>query len=189
MTTSTALNLVNINLDDVVQTAAILESMLFVMDQPVTINELAKSLEITPKAIETALITLSKQYEGRFLRLQWLGKQVQLVTAPAITPYIERFLGLSFSSKLSTAALEALGVIVYKQPITRSEIEDIRGVSCDGVLRTLLSKGLIEEMGRLDTVGHPIQYGPTIECLQYFGLSSLDELPPLELEENESTEQ
>jgi segregation and condensation protein B len=75
-----------------------------------------------------------------------------------------------------------LGIIAYKQPLTRSEIEAIRGVNSDGVLRTLLSKGLIEEVGRLDTVGHPIQYGTTFTFLQYFGLNSLDDLPQLEID-------
>jgi len=104
------------------------------------------------------------------------------VTAPEATAYIERFLGLSVSGKLSTAALETLGIIAYKQPITRPEIEAIRGVNSDGVLRTLLSKGLIEEVGRLDTVGHPIQYGTTFEFLKYFAIKGLDELPALQEE-------
>ena len=94
--------------------------------------------------------------------------------------FIERFLGLSVTSSLSAAALETLSVIAYKQPITRPEIEAVRGVNTDGVLRTLVSKGLVEEVGRLETVGHPVLFGTTFEFLQYFGLSSLSELPPLE---------
>ena len=121
------------------------------------------------------------------MQLQRLAGKVQLATTPDMTEYIERFLGLSLSSKLSTAALEVLGIIAYKQPLTRPEMEAIRGVSCDGVLRNLLSKGLIEEVGRMDTVGHPIQYGTTFEFLKYFGLSSLNELPPLEMEEAPET--
>ncbi len=85
--------------------------------------------------------------------------------------------------------METLAIIAYKQPVTRPQIEAIRGVSSDGVLRTLMSKGLIEEMGRLETVGHPVLFGTTFEFLQYFGLDSLDALPPLELEEDEHSAQ
>lgn len=167
------------------QAAALIESLLFVADQPVAVSELANVLEITPAKIERALGLLSESYQNRFLRVQRLGNKVQLATAPTATAYIERFLGLSLSSKLSTAALEVLGMIAYKQPITRPEIEAIRGVSSDGVLRTLLSKGLVEEVGRLDTVGHPIQYGTTFEFLKYFGLSALEDLPALEIDLDE----
>ena len=94
-------------------------------------------------------------------------------------PHIERFLGLDLSTKLSQAALEALAVIAYRQPFTRAEIEAIRGVGCDGVLRTLISRELVEPVGRLEQPGRPYQYGTTVQFLQYFGLESLDRLPPL----------
>lgn len=152
-------------------------------DQPVSIAELAKTLDVSANKIEKALAQLSESYQGRCLQIQQHGRQVQLATTPDATEYIERFLGLSLSSKLSTAALEVLGIVAYKQPITRPEIEAIRGVNSDSVLRNLLSKGLIEEVGRLDTVGHPIQYGTTFEFLKYFGLTSLDQLPELKMEE------
>ncbi len=159
---------------------AIVESLLFVADEPVSVSDLAAAIEVTSAKVEKALNALTESYRGRYLQLQRHKKRVQLVTAPQATTYIERFLGLSASGKLSTAALETLGIIAYKQPITRPEIEAIRGVNSDGVLRTLLSKGLIEEVGRLDTVGHPIQYGTTFEFLKYFGVKSLDELPALQ---------
>jgi segregation and condensation protein B len=117
--------------------------------------------------------------------LQWQGQKVQLVSAPEATPYIERFLGLSNPARLSTPALEALTIVAYRQPITRPEIEAIRGVNSDGVLRTLLSKGLVEEVGRLDTVGHPSLFGTTFEFLRYFGLSNLQDLPTLDLPQPE----
>ncbi len=164
---------------------AIVESLLFVADEPVSVSDLAATIEATSAKIEKALAALIESYRGRYLQLQRHKKKVQLVTAPQATAYIERFLGLSVSGKLSTAALETLGIIAYKQPVTRPEIEAIRGVNSDGVLRTLLSKGLIEEVGRLDTVGHPIQYGVTFEFLKYFGIKGLDELPAL-LEEEET---
>jgi segregation and condensation protein B len=94
---------------------------------------------------------------------------------------IEKFLGLTFSGKFSAPALETLAIIAYRQPITRPEIDSIRGVNSDGVLRTLISKGLIEEIGRLETVGHPTLFATTFEFLRYFGLESLEQLPELEL--------
>lgn len=164
--------------------AAIVESLLFVADAPVPVSQLAGAVECDVGDIEAALESLAEYYTERGLRLQHKGKLVQLVSAPQAAPYIERFLGLSLSGKLSAAALETLSIIAYKQPITRPQIEAIRGVSSDGVLRTLISKGLIEEVGRLETVGHPILFGTTFEFLQYFGLNSLAELPSLELEAN-----
>ena len=99
--------------------------------------------------------------------------------SPAAAAAIERLLGVDTSPKLSPAALEALAVIAYRQPVTRTQLEAIRGVNCDGVLRTLLSRSLIEEQGRLEAVGRPILYGTTFEFLQYFSLNRVEDLPPL----------
>ncbi len=159
----------------------IIESLLFVASEPVTVEHLANVTECSPEQIETALQQLRESTSGRGIRLQRQGQKVQLVSVPEATPYIERFLGLSASAKLSTPALETLTIIAYRQPITRPQIEAIRGVSSDGVLRTLLSKGLVEEVGRLDTVGHPSLFGTTFEFLRYFGLEDLKDLPSLEL--------
>ena len=167
------------------ETVIIIETLLFVADHPVAVSELVKTVEVSKGQIEKALDHLAEFYQQRGLRLQRNGSRVQLVTASEMADYVERFLGLSLSTKLSIAAMESLGIIAYKQPITRPEIEAIRGVNCDGVLRTLLSKGLIEEVGRLNTVGHPIQYGTTFEFLQYFGLDSLTALPELAMEAEE----
>jgi len=164
--------------------AAIVESLLFVADAPVPVSQLAEAAECDARDIEAALKSLAEDYVNRGIRLQRKGNLVQLVSAPQAAPYIERFLGLSLSGKLSAAALETLAMVAYKQPITRPQIEAIRGVSSDGVLRTLMSKGLIEEVGRLETVGHPVLFGTTFEFLQYFGLDSLDELPSLEIDEH-----
>jgi segregation and condensation protein B len=164
--------------------AATVESLLFVADAPVSVSHLAEALERDERDVEAALQTLAEGYAGRGVRLQRKGSRVQLVSAPEAAATVERFLGLSQSGKLSAAALEALAVVAYEQPVTRPQIEAIRGVSSDGVLRTLLSKGLIEEVGRLETVGHPVLFGTTFEFLQYFGLSSLGELPPLEMRAN-----
>jgi len=165
---------------DVLSIAAQVESLLFVADGPVSVGRLAEALEVTPGRIERALSDLESTYIGRGLCLQRAGNRVQLVTAPTAAPCIERFLGLEVRTRLSRAALETLAIVAYRQPITRPEIEAIRGVSSDSVLRTLLSVGLIEEVGRAPTVGRPILYGTTFEFLQHFGLSSLDDLPPLD---------
>jgi segregation and condensation protein B len=162
------------------QVESLLESLLFVADEPVAVSQLAKVLEVEVKSIEEALERLRVEYSQRGLRIQSKGGRVQMVTTPQAAPHIERFLGLQLSGKLSTAALETLAIIAYQQPITRAQIEAVRGVNCDGVLRTLTSKGLIEEIGRLEQAGRPILYGTTFEFLQYFGLQDLAELPPLE---------
>jgi segregation and condensation protein B len=158
--------------------------MLFVASGPVSTGRLAKALEITPAAVTSLLHTLEEDYQERGLRLQWSGSgAVQLTTAPAASPVIERFLGLELTTRLSQAALEVLAIIAYMQPITRPQVDQIRGVNSDGALRTLLSKGLIEELGRLETPGRPILYGTASEFLQHFGLSRIEELPSLKDEE------
>lgn len=159
----------------------LIEGLLFVASDPVTINYLATVAECTTGRIEKTLESLRESSHNRGIRLQQQGNKVQLVSAPELTPYIERFLGLTATGKLSTPALETLGIVAYRQPITRPQIEAIRGVNSDGVLRTLISKGLVEEVGRLETVGHPALFGITFEFLRYFGLESMDELPELEL--------
>ncbi len=156
------------------------ESLLFVADEPVSVARLAEALETTPARVERALEDLQTAYTGHGLRLQRVGSRVQLVTAPEAALHIERFLGLEARTRLSRAALETLAIVAFRQPVTRPEIEAVRGVSSDSVLRTLVGVGLIEEVGRAPTVGRPILYGTTFEFLQHFGLSSLDDLPPLD---------
>jgi segregation and condensation protein B len=165
--------------DGALSLVAQVESLLFVADAPVPVGRLAEALDATPGQVERALADLEAAYAGRGLRLQRAGNRVQLISAPDAAHCVERFLGLEARTRLSRAALEALAIVAYRQPITRPEIEAIRGVSSDSVLRTLLSVGLIEEVGRAPTVGRPILYGTTFEFLQRFGLRSMDELPPL----------
>lgn len=164
----------------IVSVEATLEGLLFVADAPVSVGRLAEALQVTPGQVEHALDVLESAYAERGLRLQRAGSRVQLITAPEIASFVERFLGLEARTRLSQAALETMAIIAYCQPITRPQIESIRGVGSDSVLRTLLSVGLIEEVGRAPTVGRPILYGTTFEFLQHFGLSSLTDLPPLE---------
>ena len=163
-----------------------IESLLFVADRPTPTDVIAQVLETSVEAVEEALRALDQQLATRGIRLQRKGSLVQLVSMPEAAPYIQRFLGLELSGRLTQPALETLAIIAYRQPITRAALEAIRGVNCDGVLRTLVSRGLVEEVGRLEQAGRPILYGTTFEFLQYFGLKSLDDLPPLDLSEGNS---
>lgn len=163
--------------------SAALEALLFVADGPVAIERLAAALDASPAAVESALGALAATLSARGLRLQRRGKEVQLVTAPAAARAIERFLGLEDRGRLSAAALETMAIIAYRQPITRAAIEQLRGVGCEHILRSLVARGLVEEVGRLETVGRPVLYGTGFGFLRYFGLSALDELPPLPEEE------
>ncbi len=160
-----------------------IETLLFVAPGPVTLSQLAAALDVTAGDVEQGLKSLENSYmASRGLRLQRHSGRVQLTSAPDLAGEVERFLGLEASSRLSRAALETLAIVAYQQLITRPQLDDIRGVNSDGVLKSLLSKGLIQDMGRADGPGRPILYGTTTEFLQHFGLSSLEELPPLNLE-------
>lgn len=161
------------------QLAGLVEGLLFVAPDPVKITALADALEETPDRIEEALAHLQTLEEDRGVRIQRSRERVQLVSSPEAAPYIERFLGLDLTVKLSPAALETLAVIAYRQPVTRAQIDEWRGVSSDGVLRTLLHRGLVEQGERLEQAGRPFHYHTTFEFLQHFGLQSLDGLPPL----------
>jgi segregation and condensation protein B len=158
----------------------ILESLLFVAEGPVTVGALARALEIPEEQIELLLGELKEDYRERGMRLARVRDKVQLVSAPESAPVIQKFLGIDGSGHLSAAALETLAIIAYRQPVTRPSIEAVRGVNCDGVIHSLLARGLIQEMGRMETAGRPILYGTTFEFLQNFGLRGVDDLPPLE---------
>ncbi len=165
---------------------AALEALLFVAAEPVSLPDLQKALGIDEGWLNELLATLNADYieQGRGLRVFSQNGQCQLVTAPEVASYIEKFLGLQSASKISAAALETLTIIAYRQPITRQAVEAIRGVDSSGVINTLQARGLIEEVGRQESVGHPVLFGTTFEFLHQFGLANLKELPPLkELEE------
>lgn len=163
--------------------AARLEALLFVASGPVSPLQLASALELTVEEINAGLHDLEARFkQNGGLSLQWHQGKVQLTTEPAMATDVERFLGIEATSRLSRAALETLAIIAYQQPVTRPQMEAIRGVNSDAVIKSLLSKGLIQEIGRAESPGRPIMYGTTPEFLQYFGLSALSELPPLETE-------
>ena len=163
-----------------------LEALLFVAAEPVTNAQLAAALDVAPSVIERGLNELDASLSTRGLRLQRHAGRVQLTTAPQLAELIERFLGLEATSHLSRAALETLAIIAYQQPVTRPQIDSIRGVNSDSMLKSLLNKGLILESGRADGPGRPILYSTTPEFLQHFGLSSILEMPPLAKPEEEA---
>ena len=163
-----------------------LEALLFVAPGAVPTLQIAAALDLPLRVVEKCLETLESRLNlanpPRGLRLQRHQGRVQLTTAPEMSSYVEKFLGLEATSRLSRAALETLAIIAYQQPVTRPEIDAIRGVSSDGVLKSLLSKGLVQEIGRAERPGRPILYSSTSDFLQHFGLNSLEELPPLSTE-------
>jgi segregation and condensation protein B len=158
---------------------ALLESLLFVSPSPAPVSRLAQAAGATAAEVEAALIELARDLaqDTRGLRIQRKADRIALTTAPEHALYIEKYLGLDPTTKLSTAAMETLAVIAYRQPLTRPQIEAVRGVNCDGVLRTLLARELVEPVGRLEQPGRPFLYGTTFQFLQYFGLSDLSDLP------------
>jgi segregation and condensation protein B len=159
--------------------AAKIEAMLFVSAEPVPVAQLSQALDVNSSVVERGLRELDEALVGRGLRLQRNAGRVQLTTAPELASLVELFLGLEATTHLSRAALETLAIIAYQQPCTRPQVDSIRGVNSDGMMKSLLSKGLIQESGRTEGPGRPILYSTTPEFLQHFGLSSIIELPPL----------
>ncbi len=155
------------------------ESILFVADEPVEIATLARIAGRTAGEIAEAVEAAAGAYQTRGLRIQRTGDAVQMVTAPEAAPYVQEFLGVDEHQRLSHAARETLAIIAYKQPITRSALEAIRGVDCDHTLSALRMRGLVEEVGRATTSGRPYVYGTTFRFLEHFGLEKAEDLPPL----------
>jgi len=166
------------------QIAAAIESLLFVAGRPLECAELRKLLDIDEVTLASSLQALAHLLEnqGRGIRLQRLGEQVQLVTAPENARYVAALLGLPMTARLTTAAMETLAVISYRQPITRAQIEAVRGVNSDRTLASLIQHGLVTEIGRAQTVGRPALFATTPEFLQQFGLTDLEQLPRLDID-------
>jgi segregation and condensation protein B len=155
-----------------------IESILLVAGGPVTVQAIAAALYVSRAHAARLVEELRDRAEGG-IRVQLHDGAAQLVTAPENVEVLHRFLGTAKPPTLSRSALETLTIIAYRQPVTRPEIESIRGVNSDRAVQTLVARGLIEERGRRDTVGKPTEYGTTFAFLEYFGLTSLDELPEL----------
>ena len=168
-----------------------IEAILFVAGEAVSIRDLAKALQRDEKEIRKEVSALKDEYdyEQRGFLLKRFGDNVQLATRPLYAQDVVRLLQPVQQQSLSQAAMETLAVVAYKQPVTRAEVEQIRGVKCDYSLQSLINKGLIREAGRKDTIGRPILFATTDEFLSHFGLEGLDGLPPMpEPEETEKTE-
>jgi segregation and condensation protein B len=160
---------------------AALEAVLFVADEAVPTSDLAVLFELPANEVEAHLSRLEVQLreQQRGVVLRRVGGGWRLATHPDTAPYLERFVGEQRSGRLSQAALETLGIVAYRQPISRTKVAEIRGVSCDAVMRTLLTRGVIEEVGRDPGPGQAILYGTTSYFLERLGMNSLSELPSL----------
>lgn len=154
-------------------------AVLFVRAEPISIGELARTLELSRDAVEQAASTAATTLEGTGLMLQSHRDQLQLVTHPQVAWAVERALRPEVAGRLSKPALETLAIIAYRQPITRIAIEAIRGVNCEAVLESLTRHGLITEVGREEGPGHPRLFGTTLRFLQVVGISQVEDLPPL----------
>jgi segregation and condensation protein B len=164
---------------------------LFVAGEAVSIKDLSRALQTDEKVIRETIHALRDEYdfEQRGFMLKRFGDNIQLATRPLYAGDVIRLLQPVQQQSLSQAAMETLAVVAYKQPVTRAEVEQIRGVKCDYSLQSLITKGLIRETGRKDTIGRPILFGTTDEFLSHFGLEGLDSLPPMpqEAESNKDT--
>ena len=161
----------------------IIEALLFVSGEPLTLRELAINIEETPKYLESVLAEMMLEYEtsNRGIKLILINGAYQLVTKQEYSDYIQKLLKKNKRQSLSQASLESLAIVAYKQPITRIDIDEIRGVKSDSAISRLIEKDLIKEIGRLEVPGRPILYGTTDNFLRQFGLQDLKELPSLDL--------
>lgn len=160
-----------------------IEALLFVSGDPLTVKDLSNSLEVSSKFVANLLNEMVLEYEDekRGIKLISINGEYQLVTKAENSDYIQKLLRKNKRQSLSQASLESLAIIAYKQPITRVDIDEIRGVKSESALQRLLEKDLIKEVGRLEVPGRPILFGTTEEFLRQFGLKELKELPSLDL--------
>ena len=160
----------------------IVEAILFETGDAVEKQEIRRALDLTEEELEETLDALESGYDfdRRGLRLLRFGAHVQLATRPDYAPYVEKLLQPVQKQSLSQAVMETLAVIAYRQPVTKAEIELVRGVKCDYSVQSLVSKGLIAEVGRKEALGRPILYGTTDAFLRHFCISSVAELPEID---------
>ena len=167
------------------ETKRIIEAVLFASGQPVTFARLAEVIGIPEKEVRAIVKEYTAEYEScglpRGIQLLQIGNACQLVTKEVFAPYIKSALGIKDGGNLSKASLETLAIVAYNQPVTRTYIEQVRGVDSSYSVSVLLDRGLIEEKGRMDVPGRPRLYGTTEVFLRVFGLSDISELPPLAL--------
>ena len=156
-----------------------LEAILFVAGEPVAVADLAQALEVSEMEIMHAVEALERECERRGVTVHRYGDHLRMETRPEYAPYVERLLQPVQRQTLSQTAMETLAVIAYRQPVTKGEVEQVRGVKCDYSVQSLLHKGLIREAGRKEALGRPILYATTDRFLEHFGISDIRELPPL----------
>ena len=171
----------------VLRLARSVEALLFVASEPLSIKQLAKLVRATEVEVAATLQQIEAEYADRGVVLREVAGGYRFATSPLARDVVEAYL-LPAKNNLSTPAMEALAIVAHMQPVTKSEIESIRGVNSDSVVNTLLDRNLIDEAGRKDVVGRPMQYRTTPFFLESFGLRSLDELPELELEPGQPLE-
>ena len=162
------------------------EAVLFSGGEPLSLERFSQVFDITPETVTEVMEQLSAQLDknNRGIKLLRMENTYQLATKEAYAEYIKKAFDIKRRTPLSPAALEVLAVIAYNQPVTKSFIEQVRGVDCSGVVTTLVEKGLVEERGRLELPGRPLLYGTTKNFLRCFSMSDLCELPPLPKNEN-----
>ncbi|ATD55167.1 SMC-Scp complex subunit ScpB [Clostridium chauvoei] len=171
-----------------------IESLLFVSGEPLNLKTLSSNVEVAPKVLEKILDEMMDEYEeeSRGIKLISINGEYQLVTKAQNSEFVQRLLKKNKRQSLSQASLESLAIIAYKQPITRVDIDEIRGVKSESAIQRLIEKELIKEVGRLEVPGRPILFGTTEEFLRQFGLKALNDLPSLDLysekEQDESLE-
>lgn len=160
---------------------SVLEAIFFIAGEPLSIDTLKNILEMDTTEIERLVKELITDYtiKNTGLHIAEVAGGIQMVTNPACAPWVKKLLSTAVPTKLSQPSLETLAIIAYKQPIIKAEIEAIRGVNSDGVVKTLLDRRLLKILGRKEVPGRPLLYGTTKEFLQYFGLKDLSELPTL----------
>jgi segregation and condensation protein B len=167
---------------EIKQIEAAIEAILFASGEPISSERIATVLEIDRGTVLKILSLMAERTNATQggLRIIKIDDSFQYTTRPEFSAYIRKALDIKRNVPLSQAAMEALSIIAYNQPVTKGYIEQVRGVDCSGIVSSLLTKGLIEERGRLDVLGRPILYGTTLDFLRCFGISSLKDLPPVE---------
>jgi segregation and condensation protein B len=175
---------------EIKNTKSIIESLLFVAEKPVSIKELAEASGIMSSEIQKHLKEIAEDFKEKGIRLIKKDENFHFATAPENSKEVSALLNEELRNELSPAAIEVLAIITYKQPITRGEIEEIRGVNSDYLVKNLLIRGLICEVGRKETVGKPVQYGTTLQFINFFGLHTDENIPKLEeiLAQNQTLE-
>jgi len=181
-----------INMENIDEKIGILEGILFVMgDEGVTLDSISEIMSLEPNQVKELLSELKKKYESvdRGLRISYLGNAFKLTTKEEHREYYKKLVINPGTNHLSQAALETLAIIAYNQPLTSSEVSEIRGVDTRGLIRKLVAKGLVKEAGKSDMPGRPNLYKTTSEFLDYFGLATIEDLPEVKKEENKTEEE